>query len=46
MTPLNSESKGHVDGGHHGDGVEGEEEVGDKQKVEPGKISQKCLHFF
>ena len=35
--PFNSKSKGHVDGGHHGDGVEGEEEVGDEQKVKPGE---------
>ena len=34
--PFDSKGKSHVDGGHHGDGVEGEEKVWDEKEMEPG----------
>ena len=32
--PFDSKGKSHVDGGHHGDGVEGEEKVWDEKEME------------
>ena len=34
--PFDSKGKSHVDGGHHGDGVEGEEKVWDEKEMESG----------
>ena len=34
--PFDSKGKSHVDGGHHGDGIEGEEKVWDEKEMESG----------